>query len=117
MSERKNVSHLYQALGWSVKGLAAAWQETAFRQEVALFCILGPLAVFFGQNGAERAMLLGSLLLVLLVELLNTAVEAAVDRIGLERHPLAGRAKDLASAAVFIALINAAAVWLLILIG
>jgi diacylglycerol kinase (ATP) len=117
MSIRKNAFHFYQALGWSVKGLAAGWQETAFRQEIALLCILGPTALFLGQNGAERAMLLGSLLIVLLVELLNSAVEAAIDRISPERHPLSGRAKDLASAAVFIALLNAAAVWFLILIG
>lgn len=117
MFTRKHASHLVQALGWSGKGLAAAWQETAFRQEIILFCILGPAAIFLGQNGVEQAMLLGSLLLVLLVELLNTAVEAAIDRIGPERHPLSGRAKDLASAAVFISLVNAAAVWLLILIG
>jgi diacylglycerol kinase (ATP) len=117
MSERKNTSHLYKALIWSVKGLAAGWQETAFRQEIAMLCILGPAAMFLGQSGVERAMLLGSLLIVLLVELLNSAVEAAIDRIGLERHPLSGRAKDLASAAVCISLINAALVWLLILIG
>ncbi len=116
MSE-KNTSHLRQALGWSLQGLAAAWQETAFRQEICCFCVLMPLALWLGGSGIERAMLIGSLLLVLIVELMNTAVEAAIDRIGPERHPLSGRAKDIASAAVFIALINAAIVWLLILLG
>ena len=116
MSERKNTSHLRKALGWSLQGLAAAWQETAFRQEICSFCILAPLAFWLGGSGLERAMLLASLLLVLLAELINSAVEAAIDRIGPERHPLSGRAKDLASAAVFIALINAALAWLLILL-
>lgn len=109
-------SHLRKAFGWSLAGLAFAWQETAFRQEIYSFCVLSPLAFVLGHGGVERAMLLGSLLLILIVELLNTAVEAAIDRIGLERHSLSGKAKDLASAAVFIALINAAVVWLLILL-
>ena len=117
MSERKNTSHLVKALGWSLQGLAAAWQETAFRQEILLLCVLVPLAFLLSHSGVERALLLGSWLLVLIVELLNTAVEAAIDRIGPERHPLSGTAKDIASAAVFIALLNAALVWLLILLG
>jgi diacylglycerol kinase (ATP) len=117
MSVRKNSSHLMHSLRWSLAGLAAAWQETAFRQEIYSFCVLIPLAIVLGHNGVERALLLGSLLLVLIAELLNSAVEAAIDRIGPERHPLSGRAKDLASAAVFIALINAALIWLLILLG
>jgi len=114
MAERKNESHLVKALGWSLQGLVAAWQETAFRQEIAAFCLLIPLAFFVGQSGLERAMLLACLLLILIVEILNSAIEAAIDRIGAEQHPLSGRAKDLASAAVFISLINAALVWLLI---
>ncbi|WP_417908836.1 diacylglycerol kinase [Candidatus Electronema sp. PJ] len=116
-STQSSGSHLRKALGWSLAGLATAWQETAFRQEIYALCILVPLAFVLGQGGIEHAVLLGSLLLVLIAELLNTAVEAAIDRIGPERHPLSGRAKDLASAAVFIALLNAALVWLLILLG
>lgn len=113
---RENSSHFRKALGWSLAGLASAWQETAFRQEIYSFCVLTPLAFWLGDNGVERAMLLASLLLVLIAELINTAVESAIDRIGPERHLLSGRAKDIASAAVFIALINAALVWLLILL-
>lgn len=116
MSERKNISHLRKAFGWSLAGLAAAWRETAFRQEVCCIVILAPLALWLGGSGLERAMLLASLLLVLIAELINTAVESAIDRIGPERHPLSGRAKDIASAAVFIALINSVLVWLLILL-
>ncbi len=116
MSEQNNTSHLRKAFGWSMSGLAAAWQETAFRQEIYCLCVLVPLAFVLGQNGVERVLLLGSLLLVLIAELLNTAIESAIDRIGPERHPLSGRAKDIASAAVFIALINSALVWLLILL-
>ena len=104
--------HAVKALGWSISGLATAFRhETAFRQETALFCILAPPAFWVGENGTEQALLLGSLLLIFIVELLNTAVEAVVDRIGAERHPLSGRAKDLASAAVLLALLNAAVVW------
>ena len=117
MSERKNTSHLRKALGWSLAGLASAWRETAFRQEIYSLCVLAPLALWLGSSGLERAVLLASLLLVLIVELINTAVESTIDRIGPERHLLSGRAKDLASAAVFIALINAVLVWLLILLG
>jgi diacylglycerol kinase (ATP) len=117
MSERKNTSHLRKALGWSLSGLASAWRETAFRQEIYSLCVLAPLALWLGSSGLERAVLLASLLLVLIVELINTAVESTIDRIGPERHLLSGRAKDLASAAVFIALINAVLVWLLILLG
>lgn len=113
---KNNTSHLRKALGWSLAGLSAAWRETAFRQEIYCLCILAPLSFWLGSSGLERAMLLGSLLLVLIAELMNTAVESAIDRIGPERHPLSGRAKDIASAAVFIALINSALVWLLILL-
>jgi len=117
MSARKNKSHLVKALFWSLQGLAAAWQETAFRQEIALLCLFVPLAFILERSGLERAVLLGSLMLILLAELFNSAIEAAIDRIGPEHHPLSGRAKDLASAAVLIALLNAALVWLLILLG
>jgi diacylglycerol kinase (ATP) len=115
-SQKTSKSHLRKALGWSLAGLVAAWQEIAFRQEIYSFCVLVPLAFVLGQSGVERAMLIGSLLLILIVEVLNTAVEAAIDRISLEHHSLSGKAKDLASAAVFIAMINAAVVWLLIVL-
>ncbi len=107
-----------KALQWSLAGLAATFRhEVAFRQEVLMLCVLLPLAFFLGENGIERAVLIASLLLILITELVNSAVEATIDRIGPEQHPLSGRAKDVASAAVFLALINAAIVWLLVVLG
>lgn len=98
-------------------GFKAAWRhEKAFQQELILCCILMPVGIWFGKNGVERALLLGALLLVLVVEMLNSAIEAVVDRIGEEHHLLAGRAKDMGSAAVFIALVNAALVWIFVLL-
>ena len=108
----------FMALRFSLRGLAAAWRhEVPFRMEVAGAAVLVPTALFVGRTGLERALLIGSLLLVLMVELLNSALEATLDRISLEDHPLIGRAKDIGSAAVFVALVNAAAVWLLIALG
>ena len=105
------------ALRCAFAGLAAAWRhEVPFRLEVLAFLVLFPIAMVVGQNGVERALLAGSLLLVLIVELLNSSLEATLDRISLEDHPLIGRAKDIGSAAVFMALVNAALVWLLVLI-
>lgn len=102
----------------SLAGLAAAARtEAAFRQELLLLAILAPLGWWLGANGTQRALLIGSLLLVLVVELLNSAIEATVDRISLERHELAKRAKDLGSAAVMLSIVNAALVWLLTLFG
>ena len=102
----------------SLAGLADALRcEVAFRLEVILAVILVPLAFWIGKNGVERALLIGSLLIVLVVELLNSAIEATVDRISLERHPLARRAKDLASAAVMLAFACAGLTWLLIFTG
>lgn len=101
----------------SLAGLRQALDESAFRQELILAAILVPLAFWVGESGVERALLVGSVLLVLVVELLNSAVEATVDRISLEKHPLAKRAKDIGSAAVMVALALAAATWLLILLG
>ncbi len=110
------LAHVAQAFVWSVAGLRAALKhETAFRLEVAFFVLLGPLGVWLGESGAERVVLIGSLLLVLVVELLNSAVEAAIDRISDEHHHLSKRAKDLGSAAVFLCLINVPLVWGLIL--
>ena len=99
-----------------MSGLKAAFtQEAAFRQEFLLCIILAPLALYLGETGVEKALLLGSLLLVLIVELLNSAVEATVDRISKDQHELAGQAKDMGSAAVFLSLLNVMVVWLLIL--
>jgi diacylglycerol kinase (ATP) len=104
------------ALRCAAAGLAAAWRhEVPFRLEVFALAMLFPMGIFLGKTGVERALLVGSLLLVLIVELLNSSLEATLDRISLEDHPLIGRAKDIGSAAVFLALVNAAAVWLLVL--
>jgi len=103
------------AAGYSLKGLAAAWRhEAAFRQELFVAVVLVPLAFWLNVSGVERLLLLLALGQVLLVELINSAIEAVVDRIGSEHHELAGRAKDLGSAAVLISLSLAAAVWLTI---
>jgi diacylglycerol kinase (ATP) len=100
-----------------MSGLKAAFlKEAAFRQELLLCIILAPLALYLGKTGLEKALLLGSLILVLIVELLNSALEAAVDRISKDQHDLAGQAKDMGSAAVFLSLLNVAIVWLLILL-
>jgi len=102
----------------SLEGFAAAARhEDAFRQELVALAVLAPLGWWLGANGIERALLVGSLLIVLMVELVNSAIEATVDRISLERHELAKRAKDLGSAAVMLSLAHAALVWLLVLLG
>ena len=114
-SAMRGLRHIGRAFGYSVAGFRSAVRhETAFRQEVALALVLAPTGLWLGGTGVEQALLLGSLFLVLIVELTNSAVEAAVDRMGADFHPLAGRAKDLGSAAVFLALVNAMAVWLLV---
>ncbi|MBW7930719.1 MAG: diacylglycerol kinase [Gammaproteobacteria bacterium] len=103
---------LVAATACSWAGLRAAWHhEAAFRQELLLAAILVPLAFWLGKTPTQRLLLLGPWLLVLVVELLNSAIEAVVDRIGPEQHPLSGRAKDLASAAVLLSLLLAAATW------
>lgn len=107
---------IWNAWNWSLKGLSAALRhEAAFRQETMLFVLLAPIALWLGQDGSEQALLLGSLFLILIAELLNSAVEAVVDRIGPEHHELAGRAKDIGSAAVLLAIINALCTWFLLL--
>lgn len=112
----KGVRRLIRATGYSVAGFRACFRhEEAFRQEVVSVVILIPLALWLGESGTDRALLLAAVLLVPLVELLNSAVEAAVDRMGPEHHELSGRAKDIGSAAVFLAIVIAAAVWLLVL--
>lgn len=102
----------WRAFLWSLQGLRATWAvESSFRLEVYLFVVLAPVATWLGQDGVERALLVGSLLLVLIVEVLNSALEAVVDRWGPEHHELAGRAKDMGSAAVFLADINVLVCW------
>ncbi|MCA8967404.1 MAG: diacylglycerol kinase [Planctomycetes bacterium] len=110
------IAHFVSAFRWSLGGFRAALGEAAFRQEVGLFVVLAPLGLWLGETGVERALLVGSLLLVFITELLNSAIEFTVDRIGTERHPLSGSAKDLGSAAVFVALVNVLVVWMLVLV-
>jgi diacylglycerol kinase (ATP) len=114
---KKGLTRIIDATGYSWLGLKAAFKhEAAFRQELFLLLVLSPAALWVGEGGVEYALMIGSLLLVLIVELLNSAIEAVVDRVGDEPHKLAGRAKDIGSAAVFVALVNAALVWFCILI-
>ena len=106
-----------RAFGYSMKGLKACFKyEEAFRQEVFIMILLLPLGLWLGATPVERALLVGSLWMVPIVELLNSAIEANVDRIGLERHELSQRAKDIASAAVFASILFVCLVWALILL-
>lgn len=112
-----NFGRLVRATRHSFAGLRSAVRhEAAFRQELALAAVLFPVAVWLGDNGVERAVMIGVLLIVLIVELINSAVETAVDRVGTEFHDLSRRAKDLSSAAVFISLISVPVVWTLTLL-
>ncbi|MGE5319506.1 MAG: diacylglycerol kinase [Hyphomicrobiaceae bacterium] len=114
---KTGLRRVLNAAGYSWAGLTAAFRyEDAFRQEIFLGLLLIPLALYLGETGTSRALMVGSVLLVLIVELLNSALEAAVDRISLEHHQLIKRAKDMGSAAVMIALVNVVAVWALVLI-
>ena len=104
------------ATKWSMQGLRAAWlNESSFRLEVYLFVVLAPLGLWLGASAIERALLLGSCMLVLSIELLNSAIEAVIERYGAEHHELAGRAKDMGSAAVFVLMLNVLLTWGLIL--
>ena len=106
------IKRIIDATGYSMRGLVAAFKhESAFRQELALVVILAPVAIYMGQTNVERSILIGSLFLVLIVELLNSAIEAIVDRVGHEHHELSGQAKDIGSAAVFVSLANVVIVW------
>lgn len=121
MKDNKNsvldMGRLLRASLYSWRGLEASWRkEAAFRQEMLALTVLLPLGFWLGANGVERALLLGSLLLVPLVEVLNSALESVVDRIGPEHHELSGQAKDQGSLAVLLAVILAAAVWACILL-
>lgn len=112
----RGISHVFNAALYSFKGLKAACQyEEAFRLELLAGIVLLPLGLWLGATGIEKALLVGSLLLVLIVELLNSALETVVDRIGTEHHALSGRAKDIGSAAVFMAMLNVVVVWSLVL--
>lgn len=115
---KTGLMRVLNALRYSIEGLRAALKhEDAFRQECILAVILIPVAMFMPTNALGKSMLIGSVLLVLIVELINSAIEATVDRVSLERHLLAKRAKDIGSAAVLLALINLAMVWGLVIFG
>ncbi len=115
---KTGLRRVWNALHYSIDGLKAAYRhEDAFRQEAWLALILIPTAFFMPASGIGKALMVGSVLLVLIVELLNSAVEAVVDRVSLERHLLAKRAKDIGSAAVLISLLNVLAVWTLVLLN
>jgi diacylglycerol kinase (ATP) len=109
-------TRLVRSFVYSFQGFRHAWrEEAAFRQEVLLGVVVIPLGTVLGRSGVERALLVSPMLLILVVEILNSAVEAVVDRSGTERHPLAGMAKDMGSAAVLLAFILLGTVWLLVL--
>jgi diacylglycerol kinase (ATP) len=109
---RRGLHRILHAGGYSLQGLRAGWGETAFRQEALLSIVLVPLAFWLGQNWVEIALLAGSVVWVMIVELLNTCVESAIDRIGPEWHDLSKRAKDMGSAAVLLSLLLCTGVWL-----
>ena len=109
---RSGVSRMWHAFGYSVAGLRSGWGETAFRQEALAAIVMVPLAFWVGQTWVETALLAGSVMLVMVVELLNTGIETAIDRIGPEWHDLSKRAKDMGSAAVLLSLVLCVAIWL-----
>ncbi|MEX0447335.1 diacylglycerol kinase [Xenorhabdus sp. SGI246] len=115
-NQSTGLSRIIKAVGYSAKGIKAAWQnEAAFRQEVIL-AVLAIIVVFsFDFDMLERLFLISSVILVVIVEVLNSAIEAVVDRIGSEYHELSGRAKDMGSAAVFLAVILALSIWVIII--
>lgn len=113
----RSPTQVLRALRWSLQGLRACWQhESSFRLEVALSVVLAPLGLWLGQTMVERVLLVSSLLGVIGMEAMNSALEAAVDRFGPERHELIGRAKDMGSAAVFIMMMNVLVTWGLLLL-
>ncbi len=115
---KTGVQRVWNALHYSLAGLRAAFAcEDAFRQEALLAAVLIPLSFFLPVSGLGRAVMIASVLLVLIVELLNSAIEAAVDRVSLDRHHLSKRAKDIGSAAVLLALVNVLIVWSCVLLG
>lgn len=113
---KQGLVRLFNALGYSRDGLCAAWKnEAAFREETLLAIVAIPLAIFLGETGVDRALMIGSILLILIVEILNSGLEAVVDKASPEKHELAKRAKDMGSAAVLLSLVNAAVVWACVL--
>jgi diacylglycerol kinase (ATP) len=108
---RSGLDRMWHAFGYSLSGLRAGWQETAFRQEALAATVLLPMAFWIGQTWVETALLAGVVLFVLIVELLNTGVESAIDRIGPEWHDLSKRAKDMGSAAVLLSLLLCVGTW------
>jgi diacylglycerol kinase (ATP) len=114
---KTGIRRLVNAFGYSIAGTLAAFKhEDAFRQEVILSTILTPVAIYYGEAAIDQALMISCLLLIIIVELLNSSIEATVDRISVKHHKLAKRAKDIGSAAVFFSLINAAVIWFLILV-
>jgi diacylglycerol kinase (ATP) len=112
----RGFTRLFNAFGNSLRGFIGAFrEEAAFRQELALAVVVIPAGLWLGRNGIERALLVAPMIIILIVELLNSAVEAAIDRIGPEHHELSGLAKDIGSAAVFTAFVLLGAVWVLVL--
>jgi diacylglycerol kinase (ATP) len=114
---KTGIRRLMNAFGYSIAGTLAAFKhEDAFRQEVVLAVVLTPVALYFGDTAIHQALMISSLLFIIVVELLNSSIEATVDRISVKHHKLAKRAKDIGSAAVFFSLINAAVIWFLLLV-
>ena len=114
---KTGLRRLMNAFSYSIAGTLAAFKhEDAFRQEVILTAVLTPVAIYYGETTIDQALMISSLLLIIIVELLNSSIEATVDRISVKHHKLAKRAKDIGSAAVFFSLINAAVIWFLILV-
>ena len=109
--QRTGLNRVWHAFGYSLSGLKAAWHEKAFRQEAVGSVVLIPLSFYIGHTWLETALLAGSVILVMVVELLNTGIESAIDRIGPEWHMLAKRAKDMGSAAVLLSLLLCMAIW------
>lgn len=109
---RSGLSRMWHAFGYSLAGLRAGWGETAFRQEALAALVMIPLAFWIGRSWVETALLAGSVMLVMMVELLNTGIETAIDRIGPEWHDLSKRAKDMGSAAVLLSLVLCLGIWL-----
>jgi diacylglycerol kinase (ATP) len=113
---RPGLTHAWRATGIALQGLHAAWRhEDAFRQEVLIAAIAIPVALLLPASALGKALMIASIILVLIVELLNSAIESAVDHTSMERHPLAKRAKDIASAAVFLSIVNALVIWGMVL--
>lgn len=109
---RTGINRILWATKYSFNGIVSAWKnEAAFRQELSLMALMLPMAFWLGESAEQRALLIGSCIIVIIVELLNSAIEAAIDRIGPERHELSGQAKDMASAAVFFALCLVVTTW------